>query len=394
MPNISESRCIKLTYYMFAIIFLLLFGTLNYYIGLYIWHIISMHVIFLNNPIYYWTIFSIIVICVIIGVMATKFIPYCLRSSFYIFSYYWIAALSYFIIFIILFNAMILLNKLIHFSQKLTYNISYFNNLFMIFTIISIIALLIYGSFNAKKLKIISYNITIPNEKTTLTKLNIAMVSDIHISNINDKRQLKIIDMINNLNADIVFIIGDILDDIIPFVNENMTNDFHKINSKYGIYACLGNHDYLSGNLSHVIATLNKSKIHILRDEVVEIRDSFYVIGREDKSYEIISKQKRMNLPNLTKTTNKQLPIIMLDHQPIDIQESEKAGINLQLCGHTHKGQFFPFNIITNKLFKIHYGHLNTGSLHVIVSCGASTWGPPIRIGSTSEVVNITLKFK
>ncbi|BAH05081.1 hypothetical protein CKR_0030 [Clostridium kluyveri NBRC 12016] len=366
---------------------------MNYYIGLLGWHLLSMNISFFNQNIY-WIFFSIIVICVIIGITANKFLPYFLRSSFYVLGYYWLAALSYFIIFIIIFNIIVFLNKIIHFSKNLISANFVFSNLFIICVVIVTITLLIYGTFNAKKLKIKTYNVNIPKNETILKELNIVMISDIHISNIDDKRQNKIINVINNLNPDIVFIVGDILDDIIPFVEYKMMDDFHKINSKYGVYACLGNHDYLNGDLSYMIDKLNESKINVLRDSVVEIAHSFYIIGREDKSYEMISKQKRIKLSNIVERINSKLPIIMLDHQPIDIPEAEDAGIDLQLSGHTHKGQFFPFNFITNKLFKVHYGYLRTGRLQVVVSCGAGTWGPPIRIGSTSEVVNIIVKFQ
>jgi uncharacterized protein len=83
----------------------------------------------------------------------------------------------------------------------------------------------------------------------------------------------------------------------------------------------------------------------------------------------------------------------MLDHQPIDLEEEQNAGVDLQLSGHTHKGQFFPFNLITHKIFKIDYGYLKTGNFQLIVSSGAGTWGPPIRIGSSSEVVDIMVVF-
>lgn len=351
-----------------------------------------MNISFLNQNIY-WIFFSAIVVLIIIGITANKFLPYFLQSSFYILGYYWLAALSYFIISIIIFNVILFLNDIMHFYEGLN-NSPVFYDLFIASVIVITMILLIYGTLNGKKLKIKTYNIAIPKKETVLKELNMVMVSDIHISNINDKRQNKIINNINNLNPDIVFIVGDILDDVTPFVEHKMIDDFRNINSKYGVYACFGNHDYLSGDLSYITNRLNESKVNVLRDSVVEIANSFYVIGREDKSYEMISKQKREKLSNLIQGTNSKLPIIMLDHQPINISESKDAGVDLQLSGHTHRGQFFPFNLITDKLFKIHYGYLKTGKLQVIVSCGAGTWGPPIRIGSTSEVVNILVEFQ
>ncbi|MFL0195029.1 metallophosphoesterase [Clostridium sp. WILCCON 0269] len=382
-----------MAYYTLISIFIILFGLLNYYAGLWAWQLLGMTIPLLNPKIY-WIVFSLIVICVIVGIIANRFLPYFLRGIFYIIGSYWIAALSYFILSIVIVKIIAFFNIWNYLSSKVTNNNSILTLSSELSVITLIIILLIYGTFNAKKLKVTTYNININKEQKIFKKLRIVMISDIHISNINDHRQNKIIHTINQLKPDIVLITGDIIDDIVPFIKEGIVNDFHKINSKYGVYACLGNHDYQSGDLSYVLDILNKSGINVLRDSCIKIADSFYIIGREDKSYEMMSRKKRMELSKLTEGINHKLPVIMLDHQPINIDEAENMGVDLQLSGHTHKGQFFPFNFITNKMFKVHYGYLKTGKLQVIVSCGASTWGPPIRIGSTSEVVNVIVEFK
>ena len=87
------------------------------------------------------------------------------------------------------------------------------------------------------------------------------------------------------------------------------------------------------------------------------------------------------------------LPVIMLDHQPLGLAAAGHAGVDLMLSGHTHRGQFFPFNLITGRLFEIDHGYLEKDGLQVIVSSGAATWGPPVRIGTSSEIVNITVNF-
>jgi len=131
----------------------------------------------------------------------------------------------------------------------------------------------------------------------------------------------------------------------------------------------------------------------VLRDSSVKVADSFYIVGREDKYYEMISGNKRAEIWELMQGLELELPVILLSHQPVNLEEAKNAGVDLQLSGHTHKGQFFPFNFITRNIFEVDYGYLRTGNLQVIVSTGAATWGPPIRIGSSSEVVDILVNF-
>jgi len=215
-----------------------------------------------------------------------------------------------------------------------------------------------------------------------------------HLGPINDHRQQKIIDSINGLNPDIVLIPGDIIDDIVLFDKTGISGDLTKIKSTYGVYASLGNHDYLGEDLALNLDRLSKAGIGVLRDSSVKIADSFYLIGREDKYTEIRGGEKRTPLTELMQGMNLELPVILVDHQPIDLQEAENAGVDLQLSGHTHKGQFFPFNLITRRIFPVDYGYLAMEGLQVIVTSGAGTWGPPIRIGSSCEIVDILVNFQ
>ena len=83
-----------------------------------------------------------------------------------------------------------------------------------------------------------------------------------------------------------------------------------------------------------------------------------------------------------------------MDHQPKNLIDTEKQGIDLQVSGHTHKGQLFPASFITNRIYELDYGYLKKNNSKIIVSSGYGTWGPPIRLGSRSEIVEINLKFK
>jgi hypothetical protein len=88
------------------------------------------------------------------------------------------------------------------------------------------------------------------------------------------------------------------------------------------------------------------------------------------------------------------LPLLLLDHQPLGLEEAQVAGIDLQLSGHTHAGQLFPLNLINKLIYEQYWGYLRKGGTQYYVSCGLGTWGPPVRTGSTPEIVRIRLRFQ
>jgi predicted MPP superfamily phosphohydrolase len=223
------------------------------------------------------------------------------------------------------------------------------------------------------------------------------MLSDLHLGDIVDKQRLsKIVIEINKLKPDLVILAGDIIDDYIqPFIDQDMGKELKKIQSKYGVYAAFGNHEYYGGSIDEIVYEYeNSAGFNILRDKTVKIDNSFYLVGREDISFERYAKTKRKSLEELLKDTDKHLPIIVIDHQPTNLSQGEKAGVDLQFSGHTHKGQLLPANIITKKMYENDFGLLTKGSYNVVVSSGVGTWGPPIRIGSSSEIVQVELEFK
>ncbi|WP_291652181.1 metallophosphoesterase [Clostridium sp.] len=261
----------------------------------------------------------------------------------------------------------------------------------ILITIIFIIITII-GSFNAKSSYVKSFDIDI-DKQVFEEPINVVMVSDIHLGNIiKNKRLSNMVKEINALNPDIVIIAGDIIDsDIKPFLDNNMGIEFSKIKSTYGTYAALGNHDLMTKAENKIVSVLEENSVKVLRDESVLINDSLYIIGRDDITINRFSENDRSSLLDLTYNLDKSKAMIVIDHNPKYIYESLNANIDLQLSGHTHKGQIVPGNLITNKLFEIDYGYLKKDNLNVVVSSGYGTWGPPIRIGSRSEIVQINL---
>jgi len=202
------------------------------------------------------------------------------------------------------------------------------------------------------------------------------------------------VDKINSLNPDIVLLPGDVLDeDLAPVIKNNLGANLTKIKSKYGVYAVTGNHEYIGG-VEPAVRYLREHSVNVLRDSAVLIDSSFYIIGREDISSRGSSGIKRKPLNKIAAPLDKTKPMIMLDHQPFRLEEAEQNGIDIQISGHTHNGQLWPFNYITQKVYELSWGYKKKGNTHYYVSCGAGTWGPPVKTGNISEIVNIKIKFR
>nr|AIA13255.1 hypothetical protein [uncultured bacterium] len=134
--------------------------------------------------------------------------------------------------------------------------------------------------------------------------------------------------------------------------------------------------------------------IEVLMDRVVRIADLFYVAGRKDKTAERSTSEGRLSHEALLAETDKSLPILMMDHQPFGYDQAAASGVDVLLSGHTHRGQLAPNFLITRRLFELDWGYKQKGHLHAIVSSGFGTWGPPIRVGSRSEIIQLIIKFE
>jgi hypothetical protein len=131
----------------------------------------------------------------------------------------------------------------------------------------------------------------------------------------------------------------------------------------------------------------------MLRDRTVKIDDSFYIVGREDWSKRQFSGINRKPLWEIMAGMDSGLPVILMDHQPFELHQAVKAGADLQVSGHTHQGQLWPFHYIIRAIYEIGWGYRKIGGTHFYVSNGFGTWGPPVRIGNRPEIFQIRLRF-
>ncbi len=248
---------------------------------------------------------------------------------------------------------------------------------------------LIWGSRNAWSTVVRTHPVRIEKSIGTSAPLTVAVASDLHLGNIVGNRHLrKMVAEINRMEPDIILLAGDVLDDSIePFIRNGMSRQLKQLKARYGVYAVLGNHEYYGGSIAQYTEVMAGIGIRVLQDEVAEA-GGVYIAGRKDKTAESMQ-GGRMSVPALLEGLDHSRPILMMDHQPTGFDIAAKAGVDVLLSGHTHRGQIAPNHWITRRLFELDWGYLLKDKLHVIVSSGYGTWGPPIRLASRSELIRL-----
>lgn len=268
-----------------------------------------------------------------------------------------------------------------------------------------------WGAYNARIIQVTPYEITVNKDGGRLENLNVVLAADLHLGyNIGTAHMMQMVDKINEQNADIVVFAGDIFDNEYEALDdpEELIAVLQKIQSKYGVYACYGNHDVEEKILAGFTFGGNKKKessiqmdefleragIHLLQDEAVLIDDSFYLYGRPDAQRPGRGINMRKTAAELMGELDTEKPVIVIDHEPKELQELADAGVDIDLCGHTHDGQMFPANLITALMWENSYGYLKKDHMHTIVTSGVGLFGPNMRVGTIAEICPITVHFQ
>ena len=268
----------------------------------------------------------------------------------------------------------------------------------------------VYGSIHARQIDTMDYAVTVDKACAGRKELKVALAADLHLGYNSGLSQVKkMVKQINRGKPDLVCIAGDIFDNEFRAVKdpEKIEKELRKIQSTYGTYACWGNHDIgekiLGGftfgtkkapdNDRQMEEFLSRSGIRLLDDKTILIGGSFYLAGRKDPSKAGKMGEQRRNAEDLLKDCDLTKPVIVMDHEPKELKQLSEAGADLDLSGHTHDGQIFPGNLVTGMMWENSCGYKKIGNMNSVVTSGAGVWGPPLRVGTKSEVCQITVRF-
>lgn len=234
---------------------------------------------------------------------------------------------------------------------------------------------------NGQQLKIRHINIELPKLQQNMT---LALLSDIHLGTIHREHYMRnIVNLTNQASPDLVCIVGDLFDGSAP-VEKTMLAPI--IDFAAPVFFTIGNHEVYDG-ISMVEQSVQDIQLTLLRNELVRFEE-LQIIGIDNPR-----REGSQGIPALKSLTiDSSLPSLLLYHSPSGMADAQAAGIDLMLSGHTHWGQIFPFNLATKLIFPNGFGYTKNSSLQTYTGPGTGTWGPPMRLGSRSEITIIHLK--
>ena len=246
----------------------------------------------------------------------------------------------------------------------------------------------IYGVVNANRLKVTPITVDLANLPAAWQGRNVALVTDLHLGNVRGARfTRRVVAKLQSLQPDAVFISGDLFDG--PQANPDaLVEPWKKLSVPAGIYYVTGNHEEFTDR-TNLIDAVQRTGIRVLNREKVDIH-GLQIVGVHDREAGD-PRQFRARLRQAGLNGNR--PSILLTHQPSSLAIAEEEGISLQLSGHTHGGQIWPWTWVAARVHgRFNYGLNRFGKLLVYTSSGAGTWGVPMRVGTKSEIVFIHLK--
>lgn len=251
---------------------------------------------------------------------------------------------------------------------------------------VAMVAIFVYGNLHYRNKQRVSLELT--TEKPLQHQYKVLMASDMHLGYHNRRAELaRWIDLMKAEQPDLILIAGDIVDmSIRPLIEEDMAAEFRRLECP--VYACLGNHEYYTGT-PQAQQFYRDAHIRLLSDSHAVVDSSLVIIGRDDRT-----NRRRKRVADLVGKAGTECYTILLDHQPYALEQSEQAGVDFQLSGHTHRGQVWPVSWITDAIYECSWGSHHRGSTQYYVSSGLGIWGGKFRIGTQSEYVVATIREK
>lgn len=240
--------------------------------------------------------------------------------------------------------------------------------------------------------------------------LTVALVADLHMGyTIGVDHIRQVVDAINQQAPDLVVLAGDTFDNDYEALEDPqaLAELLGQIQSPYGVWACWGNHDLterllagfsLGGDTSagegeQYREFFRQANIHLLEDQTVLVEGAFYLTGRQDPQRQQRLGQSRLSPQELLGDLDQDKPILVIDHQPKELDQLAAAGADVVLSGHTHNGQLFPGTLVVRMGWENPYGLVRVGKMTSCVTQGAGVWGPAMRVGTQNEIMVLTLEF-
>ena len=303
---------------------------------------------------------------------------------------YYFGIFAYLLMFTVLVDFLLFLPKLLKLSFT---TMPYFKGYVTVAILLLTTVTSLYGFINARQIDHVTYEIPLQN-KTDISDLNMVLISDLHLGAVGLEENLEhIVTEINALQPDIVCVAGDFFDTDFNAIRdpEAALKTLRKIQSTFGVYACLGNHD-AGPTVEKMLSFLEQANINLLSEDYTIIDERLILVGRlDDAPIGDYGEQTRNEFSKILLPVDNTLPVVVLDHNPINVRTYDDEPVDLILCGHTHKGQLFPGSLVTNAIFTVDYGYYqhDDQSPHVIVTSGVGYWGMPMRVGTDCEIVSI-----
>lgn len=340
-------------------------------------------------------LFWVLAFSYVIGRFAERGGPEWMATFFVKAGSWWLGAMLYLTLFFLLADLLRGLNSLFHVTDIFKFSWNSDKGRIALIVVYALTAIVLaFGYYNAKIPVVRNLEINVDKHLSGGPQ-RLVLVSDLHLGMmISNGRLETLVNAVNSLQPDVVIMAGDVFDeDPGPVIRNNMGDLLKNLKARQGVYAVSGNHEYY-GNEAEARKYLEDHGITVLSDSTVILPGGIVLVGRQDITGQQMSGKARKSIAELLNGVDMSKPIVMIDHQPYKLKEVSADGVDLQVSGHTHNGQMWPFNYVTNAIFEIGYGYGKIGKTHFYVSSGYGTWGPPIRTNSRSEIVVLELKGK
>jgi len=302
----------------------------------------------------------------------------------YILPFYLYLSLS-----VLLYDLFLLLNRLVRIVPSETRKSFSFRLYTLSAMIILSIAVVTAGAINLNTVRVSEYKVDVPGRNANIDHLRVVFVADLHIQQNTSMRFVEqFVRKANALQPDLMLYGGDMVEgDRENETTETIESALRSIHAKYGTYGVTGNHEFYGGQKQGDF--FRKAGITLLCDTIVKIDNSFYLAGRYDQHF-----GKRKTVNEILGNDSRDLPIILMDHRPTELQEVSRTAVDVQFSGHTHNGQLFPINLITRSIFELSWGYKKIRNTHFFVTSGLRLWGPPVKTAGKSEIMLVDIHFE